>query len=308
MVDSLLTIAGTDPSGGAGVQVDLQVFRDFGFHGLSVVSAVVCQNTRGSWGYEPVSADGVSEQLRVLLGDIQPSGIKIGMLPTPEVVEVVAERLVAFREESGFKGPVVFDPVLASSSEHELVGEGGVEMMRRVLIPEVDLLTPNLGEAAVLLGHEIAGRAAFERAAGELMGLGARAVLLKAGHLRECGRSSGVKAGENRVPGVMLGAEFSGAEHEIAGMGMGRQISDVYADAAGISPLRALPAIPEDVRGTGCQLSSAVLAALVRAEETRQGRVEAIERGRAYLNELLHKKRRAIGSGRPVIVRGVGLD
>lgn len=268
---SLLTIAGTDPCGGAGIQVDLQVFRDFGFHGLSVVTAVLSQNTRGVQRVDPMPADAVAQQLKSVFEDLRPAGIKIGLLPSKEVVEAVAAALKELRQAGPC--PVVFDPVLASSSEHNLVGPGCVEAMRTHLIPQVDLLTPNLNEAELLLGQRIQTLADFHAAASELLGLGCGAALLKAGHL------------------PAQPSEASG-------------IRDRFADPQGATSLRELPAIPDDVRGTGCQLSSAILASIAAPRpDDRAELIAAIERARAYLNNLLHTRRRNIGGGRPVIVR-----
>jgi hydroxymethylpyrimidine/phosphomethylpyrimidine kinase len=261
---SLLTIAGTDPSGGAGIQVDLQVFRDWGFHGLSVITAVVCQNTAGVSRFEGLSARLVEEQLTTLLDDVEPAGIKIGMVSRAEVVDVVASVVEQAREEFGC--PVVFDPVMASSASQTLKMPGTVVAMRERLLPQVDLLTPNVNEAQVLLDRPIADRQSFEAAASELVELGCRAVLLKAGHL----------------------------PREEGGM------RDVLADAQGVRTLSALERVDEEVRGTGCQLSSALVAALAQGMELD----EACEEARGYLNRLLHENRRHIGRGRAVIVRG----
>lgn len=276
----LLTIAGSDPSGGAGVQVDLQVFRDFGFHGLSVLTALVCQNTAGARGFEPVRPALVRAQLETLLDDIEPAGVKIGMLPSAAVVEVVADILTSPRH-AGL--PVVLDPVLASSGGQALVEAGCVDAMRQHLLGRVQLLTPNLHEAAALLGRAIHTPDDFRRAPADLLSLGSAAVLLKAGHLPEIA-----------APAGYVGHQAS------------ETVSDLFADATGIHALAALPRVPQDVRGTGCQLSSALLACMVRAR-TDTGApgamIAAVERARSYLNDLLHTHRRNIGHGRPVIVR-----
>lgn len=294
----LLTIAGTDPCGGAGIQVDLQVFRDFGFHGLSVISAVLSQNTQGVQRVDAMGADCVAQQLETLLEDIQPAGIKIGLLPNAEIVEAVSQALNTLRRE--YLCPVIFDPVLASSSLHELVESGCLAAMRQHLIPQVDLLTPNLNEAELLLETSIQTRSEFEATAGQLLELGCGAVLLKAGHLTP--QESAAQTPESADT---------------------RRIRDLFADPHGVEILRDLPAIPDDVRGTGCQLSSALLASIVatnasvssdeqsrdpsgdpsRDKITRAARIAAVEQARAYLNHLLHTRRRNIGSGRPVIVR-----
>lgn len=282
----LLSIAGTDPCGGAGIQVDLQVFRDFGFHGLSVVTAVLSQNTRGVQRVDAMDAACVAQQLETLLEDIEPAGIKIGLLPSAEEVQAVSRVLQIFSPNPGC--PVVFDPVLASSSRHPLVRPGCIAAMRTHLIPHIDLLTPNLAEAELLLDTRIQTRADFDAAAQDLLGLGCRAVLLKAGHPtpQEAARQ----------------AEDASAT---------RRIRDVFADPHAMTTLRAMPAIAQDVRGTGCQLSSALLASMVARgldacsgdRSARAGLIDAAEEARAYLNNLLHTRRRNIGAGRPVIVR-----
>jgi hydroxymethylpyrimidine/phosphomethylpyrimidine kinase len=263
----ILTIAGTDPSGGAGIQVDLQVFRDWGFHGLSVLTAVVCQNTVGVRRFEGLSARLVEEQLETILEDVEPVGIKIGMVSRAEVVDVVAEAVEKVRRETGC--PVVFDPVMASGARQSLKLPGTVEAMRQRLIPMVDVLTPNVDEAGVLLNTEIGSQAEFEAAALDLLELGCGAVLLKAGHL-----SDSLATGE-------------------------RRIADVLASDGRLRSLEPLAMIDEDVRGTGCQLSSALVCAL--AQELPL--VDAAEGARRYLNELLHTQSRQIGEGRPVVVR-----
>lgn len=288
----LLTIAGTDPCGGAGIPVDLQVFRDFGFHGLSVVSAVISQNTRGVQAVEAMDAVCVTSQLETLFDDIMPVGIKIGLLPNAKVVEAVSQvlkRQVLKSLRAGHTCPVIFDPVLASSSGHQLADSACVGAMREHLIPRVDLLTPNLHEAEILLDATLHSRSKFRAAAGKLVELGCGAVLLKAGHFTP--QESGAAPAGSSVP---------------------RQINDLFADRFGIETLADLPAIPDDVRGTGCQLSSAISANIVRTKadacsgkkDARPGLIAAIEQSRAYLNHLLHTRRRNIGGGRPVILRG----
>lgn len=255
----LLTIAGTDPSGGAGIQVDLQVFRDWGFHGLSAITAIVAQNTAGVRRFEGLSASLVEDQLGAILEDVEPVGVKIGMVSRAEVVDVVAEAV------EGLDCPVVFDPVMASGSAHSLKLPGTVVAMRERLIPQVDVLTPNLDEAGALLDTEITDRAQFEEAAAQLVELGCGAVLLKAGHLPRTTRA----------------------------------IADVLATADGVRVLSELESVEADVRGTGCQLSSALVAALAGGQPV----VDAAEDARRYLNKLLHTRSRSIGRGRPVIVR-----
>jgi hydroxymethylpyrimidine/phosphomethylpyrimidine kinase len=263
---SLLTIAGTDPSSGAGIPVDLQVFRDFGHHGLSVVTAVVSQNTSGVRNFEAVDAPHVRDQLDAVFDDLPVAAVKIGMLPTAEVVETVADVL----RERAPDTPTVFDPVLVSGSgDSPLRHSGTEEAMRDSLVPRVDWLTPNVPEAEVLSATEIASRDDATRVAAQLRALGPRSVLLKVGHL-------------------------SARRDDTT-------ISDLLATDEGVVDLEPLDAIDADVRGTGCQLSSALASSLVDAPDASPP--DVAERARRYLNELLHESRRDVGEGRPVIVR-----
>ncbi len=260
----LLTIAGTDPSGGAGIQVDLQVFRDRAFHGLSVVTAVVAQNTAGVRGFEIVDPECVGAQLEAVFDDIPVAGIKIGMLGSAETVEVVVEFLRTRADDI----PLVVDPVLASGSGTSALYRAGlVEVMREQLVPEVDCLTPNIPEAKALLDDEIKDEQEMCEAAEALCELGPRSVLLKGGHL---------------------------AAHRDE-----ETIRDVFAEGDDVAWLAEMERIDEDVRGTGCQLSSALCGELADGEPPR----EAVERARAYLNRMIREKRRQIGGGRPVVVR-----
>jgi hydroxymethylpyrimidine/phosphomethylpyrimidine kinase len=260
----LLTIAGTDPSGGAGVQVDLNVFRDWGFHGLSVVTAVVAQNTQSVLRFESLSGRLVRDQLATLLEDVSPVGVKIGMLSSAEAVDEIATAL----EGLGGEVPVVFDPVMASGGHQSLRRPGTVEAMRQRLFPRVDVLTPNVPEAELLLDTTLSDVDDLIAAAEALAESGC-AVLLKAGHLHA--RTAGPDEG----------------------------IADVLATRAGARRLAALEPIDGDIRGTGCQLSSALTAALALGMPLP----EAVETARRYLNDLLHSCRRRVGRGRPVIVR-----
>jgi len=151
-----LTIAGFDPSSGAGVTADLAVIAAHGFFGTSAITALTVQSTLGVKAVHPVSADILRETLDVLVMDLPPVGIKIGMLGTVENVMVVAKFLHGFqREYGGTTIPVVLDPVIRSSSGAELLSGEGVEAMQRELLHLVTWVTPNLAELGVLYGEEI---------------------------------------------------------------------------------------------------------------------------------------------------------
>ena len=173
-----LTIAGSDPSGGAGIQADLKTMLANGVYGMSAITALTAQNTVRVAGVYPVSPEVLAAQLDSVLEDIPPDAVKIGMIPQAALVEVIADRLRRYPT-----GPIVIDPVLASSTRQELMGEDARSAAGRILWPMAALLTPNLGEASVLVGHPVDSRAEMERAAriiGEQYGC---AVLCKGGHL-----------------------------------------------------------------------------------------------------------------------------
>jgi hydroxymethylpyrimidine/phosphomethylpyrimidine kinase len=177
-IPNVLTIAGSDPSGGAGIQADLATFAALRCHGLSVIAALTAQNTRGVFATHVVPADFVARQIDVIFEDIAVAAVKIGMLATPENVEVVAARLEAHRPPF-----VVLDPVLAASSGDPLARAGVAEALLRRLLPLATLVTPNLDEAAVLGAEEVApGQEGMRDAATALVARGARAVLVKGGH------------------------------------------------------------------------------------------------------------------------------
>src|SRR5690554_4849020 len=153
----LLTIAGTDPSGAAGIQADLQVFRDFGYHGLSVISAVVSQNTVSVRGWQAIGREGLKGQLKALLHDIPIAGIKLGMLPDVDTIEVVSEFIQRVRAVAAAENmppiPVVLDPVMASGDgRYALSKENTMQRAVELLYAQTDVLTPNVPEAELLLG------------------------------------------------------------------------------------------------------------------------------------------------------------
>lgn len=175
-----LTIAGSDPSGGAGLQADLKVFRVFEVHGLSVVSAITAQNTEGVDSVLPVEKDFLSKQLRILLSDIKPDAVKTGMLYSRWAVGLVAE---IFREYS--LSNLVIDPVTVSSTGISLVEDGTLDALREKLFPVSKVITPNIYEASVLTGIIIEDKKDIEKAAKVLRGMGPEVVVITGGHFEE---------------------------------------------------------------------------------------------------------------------------
>ena len=173
-----LTVAGSDSSGGAGIQADLKTFARLKVYGLSVVTAVTAQNTCGVLGVFDVPAEFVSRQLEAVLTDSPPKAMKTGMLACGASVEAVATAIRRYQI-----GSVVVDPVLVSTSGTPLLEEQGIESFKRSLLPQAILVTPNLAEAERLTGQPVGDLPSMERAAQTLRGMGARHVLVKGGHL-----------------------------------------------------------------------------------------------------------------------------
>lgn len=174
----VLSIAGSDSGGGAGIQADLKTFSALGCFGMTAIAAITAQNTCGVRAIHAVPADMLKAQIDAVVQDIGVDAVKIGMLATPETVRVVAD---AIRE---YQLPhVVLDPVMVATSGDRLIAPETADALKSELFPLVELITPNLDEGGWLLGRGIDGLNALEDAARELLALGAPAVLLKGGHL-----------------------------------------------------------------------------------------------------------------------------
>jgi hydroxymethylpyrimidine/phosphomethylpyrimidine kinase len=173
-----LTIAGSDSSGGAGIQADLKTFTVFGVYGASVLTALTAQNTQGVRSFETVAPAFVVAQMNAVLDDLEVGAIKTGMLATADIVSAVSQRLA-----SGPRPPLVVDPVMVATSGDALIAPDAVEAVKGMLLPLAALITPNLPEAARLLETKPAATDAEVAAqAKALHALGCRAVLIKGGH------------------------------------------------------------------------------------------------------------------------------
>lgn len=319
MTESLLTIAGSDPSGGAGVPVDLQVFRDFGFHGLSVLSAVVSQNTRAVRSFEAVPPVHLEDQIDGIFEDIRPAAVKIGMVPTPEAADVIGGKIPGF--QGADDRPVVCDPVLASGTgESRLVRRGTRERLVHSLIPKVDWLTPNLLEAQDLLKTGIELNAIDCDTSADPPDIdSAPDAIRKPSDGQQPDRSqSDSNRGLARLahldPGDLLLEDVESIADGLRQLGTtgiiitGGHLPDLHDDQ-GVSDLmvtddgplwgESLKSVDDDVRGTGCQLSSAFAAGLARGNSP----VDALDDARRYLNQMLRHHAEFIGTGRPVVVR-----
>lgn len=172
-----LTIAGSDPSGGAGVQADLKTFHQFGVYGQAVITLLTVQNTVGVTRVECMASDLVAEQIRAVVSDIPPAAAKTGALGNREIIEAVAGLAADFRF------PLIVDPVLVSKHGAALLAPGAIDVLKTRLLPRAFLVTPNLEEAAMLAAIEVSDVDSMRAAARKILALGPQAVLVKGGHL-----------------------------------------------------------------------------------------------------------------------------
>lgn len=177
MLPAALTIAGSDPSGGAGIQADLKTFHRFGVYGEAAITLITVQNTLGISRVEVFSPDLVIEQTDAVLADIPPQAAKTGALGSVEIVRAIANRAASF------DFPLVVDPVLSSKRGSELLSPNAIDVIRRELLPRAYLITPNLDEAAILTGRSVENLDGMRDAAKALCDWGVGATLIKGGHL-----------------------------------------------------------------------------------------------------------------------------
>ena len=235
----VLTIAGSDSGGGAGIQADLKTFAALGCYGMTAITALTAQNTMGVQAIQSVPAAFLKAQLQSVLDDIGVDVVKIGMLHSPEVVEVVAWAIDHYQLKR-----VVLDPVMVATSGDKLIADETVAVLVRELFPRVQLITPNLDEAALLLGRAVLNEAALPQACADLQSMGAASVLLKGGHLQ----------GEDVVDVLLL------------------------ADASSRT-LRSKRISSRNVHGTGCTLSSAIASHWALGLDL----TEAVVQARSYI-------------------------
>lgn len=172
-----LTIAGSDSSGGAGIQADIKTMMANGVYAMSAVTALTAQNTTGVTGIMEATPEFLARQLDCIFTDIRPDAVKIGMVSSPGLIAVIAEKLGQYSA-----GNIVLDPVMVATSGARLISEDAVEELKAKLLPAADVLTPNIPEAEVLSGIKITTTEEMEKAAGEIGEVYGCAVLLKGGH------------------------------------------------------------------------------------------------------------------------------
>ena len=176
----VLSIAGSDCSGGAGIQADLKTFAAHGVFGMSVITAVVAENTSRVIDVQNITPDMVEKQIDAVFEDIEVDAVKIGMLPTPEIMEAVAGKI----RQYGIR-PVVIDPVMYAKNGCPLMAETSIETLIKVILPSADILTPNIPEAEKIARMEIASVGDMERAARKIYDMGCMGIVVKGGHAHD---------------------------------------------------------------------------------------------------------------------------
>lgn len=226
---TVLTIAGTDPSGGAGIQADLKTFSALGCYGMSVITALVAQNTTGVRNIHNVPAQFVEQQLDAVMEDIRPDAIKIGMVHTSQLVEVIAATLKKYPDI-----PVVFDPVMVATSGDKLIEDATIEVIVSQLFPLVTLITPNMDEASLLANMPIETVAQMQQAGQVISATDCKALLMKGGHLQT-----------EQLTSILM--DRNGI------------VNTYVSDKVNTN----------NVHGSGCTLSSAIASYLARGEELK---------------------------------------
>ncbi|HEY1720693.1 MAG TPA: bifunctional hydroxymethylpyrimidine kinase/phosphomethylpyrimidine kinase [Magnetospirillaceae bacterium] len=239
MKGRVLIVAGSDSGGGAGIQADIKAVTMLGGYAATAIAALTAQNTRGVFGVHDVPPEFVAQQMSLVLDDIGADAIKTGMLSKPEVIEIVAKTL----DDAAPGIPLIIDPVMIAKGGHKLLDDAAHAALVNLLIPRAALLTPNLPEAEALSGLRIADPDAMIAAGRALMEKGARAVLVKGGHL----------------------------DHP--------EVIDILLDAKGIETFTGPRIATANTHGTGCTLASAIATGIAQGLPLR----EAVGRAITYV-------------------------
>jgi hydroxymethylpyrimidine kinase/phosphomethylpyrimidine kinase len=241
-VPRALTIAGSDSGGGAGIQADLKTFAVLGVWGMSAITSITVQNTRGVTAVSDVPPQVVGDQIRAVVTDIGVTAAKTGMLSSTEIIGAVADAI----EQTGVKNLVV-DPVFVSKHGDPLLREDAVDALRARIVPLATLVTPNLAEASGLAGFDVGAREDMSPAAEAIQKLGARAVLVKGGHLP------------------------------------GDRADDLFVDAERFEWISAERIDTPNTHGTGCVLSAAIASYLARGDEL----LDAVRKAKEFVTKAI---------------------
>ncbi|RZK39463.1 MAG: bifunctional hydroxymethylpyrimidine kinase/phosphomethylpyrimidine kinase [Pedobacter sp.] len=244
---SVLSIAGFDGSGGAGIQADIKTISALGCYATTVLTALPVQNTQGVRNIYPIPMEAVSEQLEAILEDVVPDAIKIGMVHTSELVETIVKTLAKYKSI-----PIVFDPVMISTSGHRLIEEDTIKTIIEKLFPISDLITPNMDEAAILANMEVKTLKDM-KAAGEIIKeFGCKNVLLKGGHLNT-----------ETITSLL------------------------YSDHNDYRAFESIKISTHNSHGSGCTLSSAIASFIAQGNVIEQ----AVELAQNYVSEAIYHGR-----------------
>ena len=251
----VLTIAGSDSGGGAGIQADIKAMSATGSFACSVITAITSQNTQGVSAIFPIPLDHVSSQLDAVFSDLNVAAVKVGMLADSSIIKVVADKVKQFQPKH-----LVIDPVMVATSGDLLLEQSAISTLKEELIPLADIITPNLPEGAALTGKPVpASEADMQDMVEELRALGAKAVLLKGGHLEQNENSN-----------------------------------DLLILPTSTTLISAKRFPTKNTHGTGCTLSSAIASYLAQGNDLTR----AVELGKRYISEAIaHADQLDVGQG-----------
>ncbi|MFL8938970.1 bifunctional hydroxymethylpyrimidine kinase/phosphomethylpyrimidine kinase [Rossellomorea oryzaecorticis] len=245
-ISKALTIAGSDSGGGAGIQADLKTFQELGAYGMSAITAVTAQNTLGVHGVYPVSIEGIVQQIDAIGEDLGTDALKTGMLFSGEVIEAVSERIHHYGWEN-----IVVDPVMIAKGGAKLLQDEAIRALKEKLLPLTSVITPNIPEAEVLTEMKISSLDDRRKAAKQLMGMGAKAVVIKGGHADD------------------------------------KEVIDLFFDGTTCEELMSPRIETLHTHGTGCTFSAAITAQLANGMTMRDAVLTAKEFIRAAIEDGL---------------------
>ena len=257
----VLSIAGSDSSGGAGIQADLKTFSALGVYGATAITAITAQNTQGVNSQFALEPQMVYDQIAAVMDDIEPSVVKIGMLSNTAIVEAVAKALHDYKPSF-----IILDPVIVSSTGHRLLSIEAQETIKEKLIPIADLLTPNIPEMKALTDSPLSSLEEKKEAAQQLFNLGAKAILLKGGH----------EEGEIKKDYLF----FNGLKAKDKSL---KSASVSMSASESVSVYSSETVVTKNTHGTGCTLSSAIAAFIARGLSLE----DAISEAKNYVTEAI---------------------
>ena len=244
---TVLVIAGSDPSGGAGIQADLKTLTSFGVYGMSAITALTEQNTNGVFDILEIPIDFVVKQINCCLSDINANAVKIGMLHSADLISAVLEALFNNNIVSNKKVNVVLDPVMVAKGGHKLLKENAIDALKNFIKVVQPILTPNIPEAEILTGIKINNLKDMKNVGKEIINLGASHVILKGGHMKA------------------------------------RVMTDLLINSSEIHSIETSKIITNHTHGTGCTMASALSASLAKSIDIRH----SFEIAHKYVNNAI---------------------